>query len=205
MNGLFEIGGVLVFLAGLLTLFLRYLAKTWKLGPFLDMPSTDESVTEVKITQSTPEASTSPATATSTPQMIPATSSTPQASTGQITPMIDKFCLAIRDKEGGPGDANYRNNNPGNCRCSPVGYLAKYGKVGCSPSGFAIFETYQLGWEYLQALVLHRAQLHPDWTIQDFFNDYAPSADGNDPIAYATFVAKRCGVPVNSTLKVLFS
>lgn len=117
--------------------------------------------------------------------------------------MLETFCGAIKDFEGAPGQLNYRNNNPGNCRCSKVGYLPKYGNVRCV-NNFAVFETWALGWEYLLNLVNHRASEHPNWTITDFFNVYAPTADSNDPNRYARFVAARCGVPVNTTLATLF-
>lgn len=117
---------------------------------------------------------------------------------------LEAFCSAIRDFEGRPGDVNYRNNNPGNCRCSKVGYLAKYGHVRCSTSEFAIFPTYELGWEYLQAKVLHTSELHPNWTILDFFNNYAPTGDKNHPNIYAAFVAAHCGVGVDIHLCDLF-
>ena len=120
-------------------------------------------------------------------------------------PMLDTFCKAIRDFEGVPGDLNYRNCNPGNCRCSPVGYLPKYGNVKCSPGGFAIFPTYELGWEYLQALVHHRAELHPEWTVLDFFKVYAPAGDNNPTEKYAKYVAARCGVIPTTKLKDLFA
>lgn len=117
-----------------------------------------------------------------------------------LTP-LDKFCTAIRDYEGVPGDRNYRNNNPGNCRCSPVGYLPKYGNVVCV-NKFAQFPSYQLGWEYLQNTVIHRAELHPDWTVYNFFQNYAPKEDGNDPLAYAVEVAKKCGIGVTIDTKL---
>lgn len=118
--------------------------------------------------------------------------------------MLETFCLAIRDFEGKPGDANYRNNNPGNFKCSPVGYAAKYGKVRCSPGGFAIFPTYELGWLYLLNSVRNRAKKHPEWTIRDFFYNYAPPADHNPTEKYAQFVARRCGVAVDTRLADLF-
>lgn len=118
--------------------------------------------------------------------------------------MLDIFCTAIQNFEGAPGDLNYLNNNPGNCRCSPVGYLAKYGRVQCI-NGFAKFPTFALGWEYLQNLVLHRAELHPSWTILDFFENYAPPSDNNPTSAYAENIAAHCGVPVSTTLSSLFS
>lgn len=119
---------------------------------------------------------------------------------------LDNFCLAIRDYEGKPGDLNYQNNNPGNCRCSPIGYLPIYGKVQCvkTASGyFAKFPTYELGWLYLHNLVKSRIAKHPTWTIKDFFTNYSPSSDGNYPVQYAAYVAKRCGVTVDYKIKNL--
>lgn len=119
-------------------------------------------------------------------------------------PHLDAFCTAIRDFEGKPGDQNYRLHNPGNVRCSAVGYLAKYGKVTCV-NGFACFETYELGWEYLKALVTVRAHLHPYWTISDFFYNYAPPADNNPTEAYAKYVAAHCGLTINTPISQLLT
>ncbi len=122
--------------------------------------------------------------------------------------MLTTICTAIRDFEGKPGDLSYQNNNPGNCRCSPVGYLPKYGNVTCveTASGkFAHFPTYELGWEYLQNLIHFLAVAHPTWTILDLMNHYAPPADNNPTFSYANFVATRCGVPVTTTLAQLFA
>lgn len=137
-----------------------------------------------------PEASTSPVQPSSTSSAV----SAPVEPVNTI-PRIDIFCNAIKDYEGGPGDANYRNNNPGNCRYNPSGYLPKYGDVKCSPAGFAIFPTWEQGWEYLEALVQEMAADHPKWDFIDFFSVYAPTSDGNDVGNYAIFVATRCGVP----------
>ncbi len=117
---------------------------------------------------------------------------------------LEIFCTQIRNFEGIPGDLNYQNNNPGNVRCSPVGYRSMYGDVKCS-NGFAVFPTYELGWEYLLNLVHYRAQLHPNWTILDFFNQYAPTGDNNQPNNYAAFVARHCGVSVDTTLATLLA
>ncbi len=127
----------------------------------------------------------------------------PMNPAGSFPTKLDTFCLAIRDYEGKPGDLNYINNNPGNCRPSPVGYLPKYGKVTIAHTAsgdFAHFETYALGWEYLENLVHFRAELHPNWTFVDFFSNYAPSKDKNNPQDYAQNVADHCGVPVTTTL-----
>lgn len=107
--------------------------------------------------------------------------------------MLEHFCVALRDYEGKPGDLNYRNNNPGNCRCSSVGYLKKYGDVKCV-NGFAKFPTYELGWEYLLALIKSKIKQHPTWTIRDLMRHYAPVEDNNDPDRYAAYLASRLAV-----------
>lgn len=115
--------------------------------------------------------------------------------------LID-FCTYLRDYEGKPGDLNYRNNNPGNCRCSKVGYAASYGTVKCV-NNFAVFSTYELGWLYLQNLVKERCAKHPTWTIKDFFANYAPTGDNNNPSLYAKNVAGRLGVGTDFLIKNL--
>lgn len=128
--------------------------------------------------------------------------------------MLDTFCIAIRDFEGSPGALNYQLNNPGDCRPSPVGYLPKYGNViiidtDTNPKypyhkgKFAMFPTYELGWEYLENMVHYLAVEHPNWTILDFFTHYAPSSDSNSPAGYAANVAHKCGRDVHTILKDL--
>lgn len=114
-----------------------------------------------------------------------------------------KFATALRDFEGKPGDLNYINNNPGNFRCSRVGYLKKYRDVRCR-NNFAVFPTYQQGWNYLLNSINQRVKKHPTWTFYDFFKNYAPEYDNNPTISYATFVANRCGVTINTKLITYF-
>jgi hypothetical protein len=149
----------------------------------------------------------------------PTTNSTPEpAQPARIegNARLTVFCEAIRDFEGKPGDLNYQLNNPGDCRPSPVGYLPKYEPVEIIDTDtdprypyhigkFAKFPTYELGWEYLQAMVHMMATNHPNWTLIDFFNHFAPASDGsNDPNQYAKFVANRLSVIPTTTFKQLF-
>lgn len=139
----------------------------------------------------------------------------PAAPQSQIS-LLEKFCTAIRDFEGAPGDLNYQLNNPGDCRPSPSGYLSKYEPVEIIDTDtnqqylyhrgkFAKFPTYELGWEYLLALVEEMAKSHSQWTILDFFSDYSPSSDGNQPSLYALFVARRCGVETDCLMSKIIS
>ena len=106
---------------------------------------------------------------------------------------LDELCLAIRDYEGKPGELNYRNNNPGNCRCSSKGYKPIYGKVKCV-NNFAVFESMEKGMLYLKNLIKSKISEHPNWTLIDYISNHAPKEDGNDPVRYTNVVAKRIGV-----------
>lgn len=129
---------------------------------------------------------------------------------------IETFCGHLRDYEGKPGDLNYMLNNPLDCRPSPVGYLPKYGVVEIIDTDtdprypyhkgkFAKFSTYDLGWEYGIAMIHGIATNHPQWTILDLMAHFAPTSDGNAPVAYADWLAARCGVIPTITLAELFS
>lgn len=120
------------------------------------------------------------------------------------------LCLGLRDYEGSPGkgapaDRNYRNNNPGNCRYSSVGYLPIYGNVRedregvpDDQPGFAIFKDYATGWKYLNNLVKEKIEKHPAWTLLLFIGDekegWSPASDGNEPVRYSAFLGRRLGV-----------
>lgn len=182
--------------------FIAFLSSVLKSGvPSLDrigpqefpIPSSVPSPLIAIVPESTTSATIIHPTMPQTPVLPPKTS------------MLETFCHAIEAFEGGQGDPNHINNNPGDFRCSPVGYLPKYGNVKCTANNFAVFPTYAIGWEYLLESVHHRAVAHPNWTILDFFDNYAPSSDGNPTAIYAENVAKKCGVSTSCTLQVLFS
>lgn len=122
---------------------------------------------------------------------------------------LDLLCEAIKEYEGwfppSPkhprGSRSWRNNNPGNCKFSKVGYLKKYGDVK-SDGTFAIFPTYELGWMYLQNLIKQHANESPNLSIANYIKKiYAPASDNNDPASYASYIGKKMGVnPITFTL-----
>jgi hypothetical protein len=117
---------------------------------------------------------------------------------------ITRLAECIRDYEGQPGDLNYRNNNPGNCRFNHGGYLPKYGKVVEDSRGFAIFPSYNQGWLYLQNMLLNWAKTSKaNYTILQLMKEYAPTADNNDPVAYSNNITSRMGLSANTKLKEL--
>jgi hypothetical protein len=120
-----------------------------------------------------------------------------------MPPKITKLAECIRDFEGQPGDLNYRNKNPGNCKYTGR-YLAKYGIVKCDERGFAIFPTYEQGWLYLQNMLLGWAKgSKKNYTVLELIKEYAPSSDNNDPFAYAKNISKRMGLSASTKLKEL--
>ncbi len=131
--------------------------------------------------------------------------------TNTVEPVANKlnaFCMAIQTHEGWfNGSRSQRNNNPGNCKFSTVGYLPKYKTVRQDDNGFAIFQTYELGFLYLQNLVINKANKHPDWDFYQFFGDekdgWAPASDNNDAKRYAFVVATACGVDGTARVKPL--
>lgn len=183
--------------------FLKWFQAVWYAYLNKTMASQDNSELSVPIittSDMTPQASPEPQNAPVAPVIV------------KIN--IETFCGHIRDYEGKPGALNYQLNNPGDCRPSPVGYLAKYQPVviidtDTNPAypydkgKFAKFPTYELGWEYLCALVQGIAVAHPNETLLTFFSNYAPSSDKNDPSTYAAWMAAQCNVGITTTLQEL--
>lgn len=118
-------------------------------------------------------------------------------------PTVQNFCNAIAMYEGGSGDLNHINKNPGNCVYNIDGYLPKYGTVTRN-GRFAVFPTWDLGMLYLENLTKQHIFEHPTWTIFDFFADfYAPTSDGNNPLLYSQFVAKHVGLTAGDLISKL--
>jgi hypothetical protein len=106
---------------------------------------------------------------------------------------------AIQTFEGWfPGSKSYRNNNPGNLRYTA--WTQGQGATGQDSTGFSVFPTYEIGYAALTSLLMLRVRQHPDWTILDLFNSYAPPSDNNPTQTYAATVAKNAGVTVDTKL-----
>lgn len=117
---------------------------------------------------------------------------------------LSAWADAIQIHEGWfPGSRSYRNNNPGNLR-----YVGQKRAIGKDSGNFCIFKTYADGRLTLEEMLTNAATgkssvYNPEMTLLDFFSKYAPSADNNNPAAYAADVAKRIGVPVETQIKNL--
>lgn len=109
------------------------------------------------------------------------------------SPLVTSMAQAIAQMEGynTQGTIAAKNNNPGNLR-------AGAGQVGTA-NGFAVFPDPATGWNALYSQIDYNIGL--GLNMQQFFAGepgvypgYAPSADSNNPTAYANFVATQVGV-----------
>lgn len=117
---------------------------------------------------------------------------------------INAFAKAIEIHEGYyEGSRSFRNNNPANAK-----YVAQPDAVGQDAQGFAIFPTYQVGFDYLCRVLRNACEgkskvYSPEMDLYEFFAKYAPREDNNDPIHYANTVANFMGVKATTQLKNL--
>ena len=133
-------------------------------------------------------------------------------------PTVKDWALAIQEKEGyfrpgqnknyPNGSLSFRNCNPGNLRPRPFVLDVLRGKKG--EGDFAKWPTYEEGFkalckflEYAQAEEGQGlAKYDPEMTLLEFYQVYAPKGDGNDPVAYAKFVAQKTGIRITNPIKI---
>lgn len=121
---------------------------------------------------------------------------------------IEEWAKAIQKHEGYfPGSASYRNNNPGNFRCSSL-VMGEFGATKCV-NNLAVFPTFEKGFAALKQFLIYACtdqlkSYKKEMTLLEFYSVYAPSADGNSPFNYSTAVAKELGVLINTKIKTLY-
>lgn len=131
---------------------------------------------------------------------------------------IEDWALAIKAHEGwitpedkNPeypnGTASYRNNNPGNFRCYQL-VMGEFGAIGCI-NNLAVFQTYEQGFNSLKQFLIYACtnelrNYKSTMSLLEFYKKYAPSSDGNNPMNYATDVARRLGVSIDTKIGDLY-
>ncbi|MFA5272323.1 MAG: hypothetical protein WC412_08340 [Candidatus Omnitrophota bacterium] len=121
---------------------------------------------------------------------------------------IEDWALAIKRHEGYyPGSASYRNNNPGNFRCSSL-VMGEFGATKCV-NNLAVFPTYEKGWAALKQFLIYACtdklrSYKSTMTLLEFYQRYAPSSDNNNPTNYASAVAKDLGISINAKIGSLY-
>lgn len=120
---------------------------------------------------------------------------------------IEDWAKAIQKHEGYyPGSRSYRNNNPGNFRCSTL-VMGELGAIRCDDN-FAVFPDFETGFRALCQFLTYACEgklrsYKPEMTLYEFYAVYAPSGDGNYPRGYAEAVAKDLGIPATTKIKDL--
>lgn len=79
------------------------------------------------------------------------------------------------------------NNNPGDLKNPATGTFQQYQKP-------------QQGYAALLNDLSAKMTAHPDWSLADFSNVYAPSSDNNDSASYAAKLANQLGVAPDATI-----
>lgn len=117
---------------------------------------------------------------------------------------IDEWCEITKQHEGYfVGSTSYRNKNPGNLK-----YVGQKGSIGKDKKGFAIFASYEDGYNALKNMLLRACTgkssvYRPDMDLYAFYSVYAPVSDNNNSKLYAEIVAKHLGVDPKTQIKNL--
>lgn len=101
----------------------------------------------------------------------------------------------IKQHEGWyKGSVAFDNLNPGALRKWPtaIGYRR----------GFAFFATYEDGWRALLDLLLASCTKNP--TLYQLMSWYAPESDGNRPNHYASILATKLGVSIQTHISEIY-
>lgn len=130
---------------------------------------------------------------------------------------IEDWALAIKKHEGWitPKDNNskypkgtpsYRNNNPGNMRCTNL--TKELGATGCT-NNLSVFPTYEVGFNALKQFLIYACtnklrSYKSTMNLLEFYQKYAPSNDGNNPVNYSSDVAKQLGVSTYTKISDLY-
>ena len=113
---------------------------------------------------------------------------------------LEALADAIKTYEGWwPLSRSWRNNNPGNLR---------YSKFQAGNSGnYSYFSSFASGWLALWWDLWKKCRgetvtgLNGNSTLLELFYKWAPWSDGNNPDAYANYVAARLKITTATPLK----
>lgn len=92
------------------------------------------------------------------------------------------------------GSLSFQNNNPGNIK----GRDGKFIKFNTYEEGFTALQDY-----LIRACTGKHSAYNPNMSLYKFFCVYAPSSDNNNPLVYATTVAKNIGCSIDTKISLL--
>lgn len=134
-----------------------------------------------------------------------------------MTNRIEDWAKAIEKHEGRiapnaqypKGTRSYRNNNSGNLRATS--YTLSLGENnGKDDANFVVYKTYEIGFNALKQFLVDACTdklraYKSTMTLLDFYKVYAPSADNNNPLNYASDVAKQLGIGIDTKIGSLYA
>ena len=106
--------------------------------------------------------------------------------------------MDFRNVAAAQGSKGLRNNNPGNFRTG----VNWQGAVGDDGTGFIVFSDDTYGLRAMALNLYNNYYIDGLTTLTEFINKYAPSADSNNPAAYAASVAAYAGIGVNDDMQL---
>jgi hypothetical protein len=108
---------------------------------------------------------------------------------------VGNFVVTSDDEINADGNLNWRNNNPGNL--VPGSFSNGQGAIGDN-QGFAIFPTWDVGWDAMINLL--ETSAYQDQTIAGALRRWAPPASNPNINTYINYVGQQLGVNPNTTL-----
>jgi len=90
-----------------------------------------------------------------------------------------------------------RNNNPGNVRPVPGGWQ---GQVAIDSRNFAVFDHVTNGIRAMTIDLIGDIRVDGNNRLRGLMEEYAPSADKNNPLEYAKFLAGRLGIGIDDVI-----
>lgn len=116
------------------------------------------------------------------------------AKVGSITVRLESGAVVLRSG----GTVSWRTNNPGNLKHGPFAKL--HGAIGKDHKGHAVFPDIVSGRKAKYQLLFGPERGYLTMSLVEALQRYAPVSDGNDPISYANFVARKSKINVNDVL-----
>lgn len=104
------------------------------------------------------------------------------------------------------GSLSWRYHNPGNIKFGK--FAQAHGSIGPGWGNHAVFPDYETGLYAQQTLLFSNQSRYVSMTIRDAIATYAPISDtglgvpqgGNQPLKYASWLAKNLNVDINTRL-----
>lgn len=107
--------------------------------------------------------------------------------------------MDFRNNKAAYSSRGLRNNNPGNFRPG-----VNWQGIAGSADGYLVFTDVQFGIRAMALNLYNNYYLFGKKDLLSFITKYAPSSDGNNPLAYANEVAAQAGITAGDDMQLSF-